>query len=162
MLTAEHIREILDYRCESGVFFWKVKRSRATIGARAGSIDKQAGYEQIGIDGKLYRSHRLAWLYVYGAWPAEQIDHINGCRDDNRIKNLRAVASCTNNQNRRAANKNNGSHLLGAYLDKRDGRYFSSIMIGRKAIHIGYFDTAEAAHAAHVLKRRELFAGNTL
>ncbi len=153
------VLSLLHYEPATGVFTWK-RGPRA--GLRAGSVDKTAGYEQIGIDGKLYRSHRLAWLYVHGSWPAGQIDHINGVRDDNRMANLRDASSDTNNQNRKGANKNNGSGLLGAHFDARTGRYMASIMKKRRQIFIGRFDTAEQAHAAHLAKRRELFDGSRL
>ena len=54
----------------------------------AGSVHS-TGYVRIGIDGRKYTSHRLAWLYVHGVWPSDQIDHINRNRSDNRIANLR-------------------------------------------------------------------------
>lgn len=160
-MSLDHVRltSILDYRPETGVFTWKTGHR---AGMRAGSVDKMAGYEQIGIGGKLFRSHRLAWLYVHGAFPVHQIDHINGNRADNRIQNLRDASADTNNQNRKGANKNNGSGLLGAHFDARTGRYMASIMKNRKQIFIGRFDTAEQAHAAHLEKRREFFKGSRL
>lgn len=123
-MNADRLRQLLDYDPAIGHFTWKIngKGGGQVAGKRAGSIDKQAGYEQVGIDGKLYRSHRLAWLYVHGEWPSGQIDHINGIRSDNRLANLRAVSNQVNGQNRHAANKNNGRKLLGVYRDKDGGR----------------------------------------
>lgn len=162
ILSATYIRSIIDYQPDTGHFLWKIARRGVKAGARAGSIDKQAGYEQIGIDGKLYRSHRLAWLYLYGSWPEGQIDHINGDRADNRAYNLREVSNDVNNQNRKGPNKNNIAGVLGVHFVKRCGKYSSAIMKDRKRIHLGYFETVEGAYAAHVAKRRELFEGNTL
>jgi len=43
--------------------------------------------------------HRLAWLLQTGSWPSNEIDHINGVRDDNRWSNLRDVSRAVNMQN---------------------------------------------------------------
>ncbi len=45
----------------------------------------------------MYKAHRLAWFYVHGVWPKEQIDHINGDKADNCIANLR-LADFSKNQ----------------------------------------------------------------
>lgn len=49
---------------------------KANVGDVAGCVDKD-GYIQIRLKGKMYPAHRLAWLYVYGEWPQDEIDHIN-------------------------------------------------------------------------------------
>lgn len=161
-MNRDYLSSILHYDPHTGHFTWIAPRRGCSVGQRAGSVDKQAGYEQIGIDGKLYRSHRLAWLYVHGVMPEDEVDHINGVRSDNRIANLRAVPGRLNNQNRRNPNRNNSRKLLGVYREKEGGRFFSAIMKDRKSIYLGRFNTPEEAHAAYVAKRRELFEGNTL
>lgn len=158
-LTIDRLRALLSYSAETGHFHWIYGPRK---GSRAGSVDKTAGYEQICIDQTLYRSHRLAWLYVNGEFPAGQIDHINGRRSDNRIENLRDASHQINNQNRRKANKCNATGLLGAHWVERCKKFSSSITKDRRTIHIGYFDTAEAAHQAHIAARRQMLAGNTL
>lgn len=47
-----------------------------------------------------------------GDWPKDQLDHINGVRDDNRIENLREVTSQQNNFNRKP-NSNSTSNYKG-------------------------------------------------
>jgi hypothetical protein len=107
MITAEYVRRRLQYDPETGVFIWKprpIDKSWSTryAGEVAGSI-KNNGYRQIRIDGVKYGAARLAWLYVYGEWPENEIDHINRVRDDDRLVNLRA-ATRTENCNNRSSN----------------------------------------------------------
>ena len=87
-LTAERLRERLHYDAGTGVFTRRVGSGHARTGEMAGSVHS-TGYVRISIDGGKYTAHCLAWLYVHGVWPPDQIDHINGNRSDNRIANLR-------------------------------------------------------------------------
>jgi hypothetical protein len=94
-LTQARLKELLDYNPDTGIFTRKVSRPGFRVGDVAGSLTER-GYIKIGIDGKNYSAHRLAWLYVHGKSPDNCIDHINGVRDDNRISNLRDVTSQEN------------------------------------------------------------------
>lgn len=100
-LTKEELRRILEYDPWNGKFRWMVKRGRKIrVGDPAGSRDRD-GYIVINIGGKIYKAHRLAWLYYYGEWlPKDRVmDHINRKRDDNRIDNLRVVIHAINRAN---------------------------------------------------------------
>ena len=101
MLTAEELRELLRYDPNTGIFRWKVKQRRVSygVGDVAGSLDSSSGYHRIRIDGRDYRASRLAWLYVYGRWPTDEIDHKNTIRDDDRLANLREATRGQNNYN---------------------------------------------------------------
>ena len=89
MITQKHLKEILDYNTETGIWTWRVNQARRIkIGQRAGTIISD-GHRHIGISGKFYKAHRLAWLYMTGEFPKDEIDHINGVPDDNRWCNLR-------------------------------------------------------------------------
>lgn len=86
MLTQSRLKTILHYDPETGMFRWRVSNGAAKAGRLAGSL-RPNGYLHIGVDCNRYYSHRLAWLYVYGVWPKDQLDHINGIPNDNRIAN---------------------------------------------------------------------------
>jgi len=146
-LTAERLREVLAYDASSGQFVWKVRPAqRIKAGAVAGTKNNQ-GYWAIRVDGNKHGAHRLAWLYVYGHWPADQIDHRNGVRDDNRICNLREATLSENQQNRKP-NSNNASGHAGVYWYKRGRKWQASICIDGDLIHLGYFDQkADAVEA---------------
>jgi len=162
-LDIARLTEVLEYNKETGRFYWKVSTSnRAKIGNEAGHYHHATGYIYISIDGKNYRAHRLAWLYVNGIFPSCKIDHINGCKSDNSIANLRDVSHSVNMQNIRAARSDNYSQLLGAHHYKKTGQWTSQIQIGKKKLYLGLFDTPEAAHAAYLFKKRELHEGCTI
>lgn len=87
-LSADRLRELLDYNPETGVFTWRVTRSNARAGKAAGNVCKK-GLLHIGVDGSMYSAHMLAWLYVHGVMPRQkEIVWLNGATTDNRIANL--------------------------------------------------------------------------
>lgn len=90
-LTHEYLLEMLHYDSISGHFWWKKTRSHKKSGSLAGSHDKSNGYIFICINKYPYLAHRLAWFYVHGKWPDNQIHHVNRNRCDNRIRNLQDV-----------------------------------------------------------------------
>lgn len=161
MLTQDRLKAVLDYNPETGVFVWKEWRGgKAHAGTAAGRLSR--GYVGIGVDGRRYRAHRLAWLYVTGEWPADEIDHINGAKADNRWVNLRQADRSINNQNRVRAHRNNTTGVLGVRPMLGTTRFFASIRIRGRSIHLGTFDTTEQAHAAYLDAKRREHAGCTI
>jgi len=148
MLTQETLKQHLSYDPNTGKFS-RVNFARVAADGSVGTIQKK-GYRSIYLCGGFYKAHRLAWLYVYGEWPKDQIDHINGNRDDNRIDNLREVCNAENAKNRRSPQGNNP--FLGVTKKKwRDQfRWCARIMIDGKSKHIGYFKSAEDARDAYI------------
>ena len=146
-LTAEKLRELLHYEPETGIFTRKVSTAHnVKVGDVAGSQDRH-GYLRIMVQSRRYKAHRLAWLYVYGEWPTDQIDHINRIRADNRIANLREVTNKQNLQNAGKSSHNTSGHT-GVYWYKRDSKWVAHIRHNHKLIHLGYFNTIEEAIAA--------------
>ncbi len=143
-LTAEKLRELLNYDPDTGIFTWKVSTSnRVKVGDAAGSLDG-GGYQQISVQSRLYKAHRLAWLHMHGTWPKLDIDHINRNRSDNRITNLRDVSHKQNHQNR----SDNASGHPGVSWHKLTSRWQVKIMHNYKQIHLGCFSILEEAIAA--------------
>jgi hypothetical protein len=146
-ITAERLRELLDYDPETGVFRWRARRGgRAYANAVAGTIACRHGYRQILVDLKLFLAHRLAWLYVYGEWPPGCLDHINRQRDDNRIANLRLATMAQNCANARVR-CNNTSGFPGVRKHKQ--KWTAYIKYNGRQIHLGMFDAPEKAHKAY-------------
>ena len=94
MLTQSALKDILHYDPTTGIF------TRYGNYTKCGSKSYQ-GYILIGIGSKMYYAHRLAWLYMTGEWPSNEIDHKNRIRDDNRWKNLREADRSLQNRNRK-------------------------------------------------------------
>src|SRR5262245_63170460 len=104
VLTAERLRELLDYDPKTGRMFWKVSRGGVVAGSEAGSLHSQ-GRVVIRIDGRMYKRSRLAWLHVTGETPAHFVDHKNGIRDDDRWENLRPASPAENSRNAKRPNR---------------------------------------------------------
>tara|TARA_R110000822_G_scaffold281251_1_gene402945 strand:- start:3129 stop:3617 length:489 start_codon:yes stop_codon:yes gene_type:complete len=147
MITQERLHELLDYDPDTGVFVWRERRGAVKSGTTAGRIH-HSGYREISINNKKYLSHRLAWLYVYGAFPDDQIDHINGVKTDNRLVNLRESTNTQNAYNR-GLMPNNSTGLKGVCFNKIRNRYQSQIVVNKKVIYLGTFSSPEEAHAAY-------------
>lgn len=153
VVTSYRLRELVLYDAATGVFINRITRGRGAIAGSVAGWKHCAGYLSIRIDGRAYLCHRLAWLYVRGVWPIDQIDHINGIRTDNRIANLRECSNAENCQNMRP--HRDGAGLLGASWEKRCGKWQSGIGIGGKRVHLGYYATREEAHAAYLQAKQE-------
>lgn len=154
LLRAEYLRKILYYDPETGMFTWRVPTCRIRIGDVAGSYDKSTGYLKIGItlDGKLckFYAHRLAWLYVYGVWPAGGLDHIDRNRINNEIINLREATQGENNINQKKRT-NCSSIYIGVSWYKSSNRWVSEIKTDGKRNIIGYFKDEKDAAIAYNL-----------
>jgi len=149
MLTQEKVRELFDYEPTTGIFTRLVRVSGAKgVGSVVGSPDGN-GYLQVRIRGKLYLLHRLAFLFVEGYFPENQVDHKNGVVADNRWLNLREVSNACNMQNCKLSNANK-SGFTGVYWDKYAGKWIAHIKINQKHIHIGLYKTATDAAIARV------------
>ena len=161
-LTAERLRELLSYEPETGEFRWRVGRGgTAVAGGRAG-CKQTIGYRRIGVAGRMYWEHRLAWLYVNGTWPSDQIDHVNGVKGDNRIANLREATRSENQGNLRQARSDSKTGLLGVHWNKPNKKFMAQIMFSGKQKYLGLFSTAEQAHQAYLVAKRELHSHCTL
>jgi hypothetical protein len=148
MITQAELKEMLDYSPDTGIFIWiKPTSLRTRKGTEAGHIGNH-GYRGIRIHRRMYMCHRLAWLYVYGDFPKNKIDHINMVRTDNRIENLREATQAENMFNT-GLRVNNQHGYKGVSLDKRDMRWNARAKVNYKQIHLGRFATKEEAAMAY-------------
>lgn len=142
-LTQARLKELLRYIPDTGDFVW-IKRTsnRIHIGDIAGGISSADGYVHIGIDGIVYRAHRLAYLYMMDEFPI-CTDHINGIRHDNRWSNLRHVDHSENCKNT-ALKSNNRTGIHGVTATRIKNR-------GNRIYYV--------SHITNKLKRRTLYTG---
>ena len=156
IVTQGQLKELVRYNPRDGVMLWR-KRSIDTIyeiRVRNAWNTKLAGKEvgQVAADGYRmckvlsvkYRVHRLIWLYVHGEWP-DEVDHVNGVRDDNRLANLRNVSMLENRRNRKL-NRNSITGVLGVNISY--DKYTACIRVGGHSIYLGTFNTIEEAASA--------------
>lgn len=153
-LTQERLKELLHYDPEMGYFTRKVRRGRCLAGVVAGTLS-DTGYIKIWFEGRLYRAHRLAWLYMTGEWPNSEIDHINGNRSDNRWVNLRSALPHQNRQNALII-PNNSSGYIGVSWNSDRGKWQVRIQHLGKTKWLGYFDNKEDARTAYLLAKKEI------
>lgn len=154
-LTAERLRERLDYDAETGVFTWRLPPPFRRPGDIAGYLNK-VGYWILHVDGARHLAHRLAWLYMTGEWPSAHIDHINRHTEDNRWANLREATRTENHANCKRY-KNNRSGFKGVCYFRPKKKWFAQISINGKRPFLGYFNTPEEAHAAYVEAAQKYF-----
>jgi HNH endonuclease/AP2 domain len=158
-ITADWIKNVLEYNPETGFFFWKQRFGRRGVpGKRAGTIDFN-GYMVVTINGKRFKGHRLAWLVMTGNWPVLAVDHINGDRSDNRFENLRE-ANCSENQHNRRLQRNNKSGYQGVAWDSHAGKWRAGIRADGRGINLGGYDTPQEAHTAYLRAKAQLHPFN--
>jgi hypothetical protein len=152
-MRQDQLREILSYDAVSGKFHWKKTTGGKLAGSEAGSVDKDTGYVRIGIFGKRYMAHVLAWIYVHGSHPLHEIDHENRCRSDNRLINLRRATHAENMKNAKWPNPlgfrgvrlyPNGKYQARmSFFDRRAGKTIQK--------SLGYYSTPEEASEIYEL-----------
>jgi len=155
-LTHARLIDVLDYDRDSGLFTWRKAtnpRMNLLVGSVAGCL-RPDGYLSISIDGDSFLAHRLAWFWITGQWPAEEIDHKNGAKADNRLANLREANRSQNRQNTRRSFSETG--LVGVSWCKRDKRFRAVIKLNGRQKSLGYFTTAESAQVAYLRAKKEI------
>jgi hypothetical protein len=160
--TIEMLHRLLICDAEAGKLFWRertpdlfadskegAERSCAKWNARfAGaeaicSESASHGYLDGAIMGQGVLAHRVIWAMVHGHWPIE-VDHINGCRRDNRIGNLRDVTRAENMRNLRRRS-DNPSGDAGVWQLPGSGKWRARVKFAGVITDLGRFETREAA-----------------
>jgi hypothetical protein len=153
-MTQNELKRLLAYDPDTGIFRWRIARGRAVVGGIAGAKNGK-GYWTIKIEWIKYQAHRLAWLYMTGEWPVDQIDHINMDRADNTWSNLRAATNAQNQAN--SLKKSNTSGLRGVHWAQKDKKWIAQIQRDYRKVRLGAFDTPEEARAVYLDAAWEAF-----
>jgi hypothetical protein len=160
LISGKRLRELLSYDPETGLWEWIVPRPGSRKSREAGTLNKVDGYRRIMIDGRLYLAHVLAWFWMTGEWPEDEVDHRDTDRANTRWENLR---DATHAQNQWNANKrqDNTSGFKGVSYHRPSGKWWARLGVNGKRHSLGLHDTREAAHAA-VVRAGEEFHGEFL
>ena len=163
-LSIKYLKARLTYDPLTGSFVWKPRpieqfKTRRAFGkwnARyAGKVAGAllvSGHVSIIIDYAPYLAHRLAWFYMTGEWPREEIDHRDTNGSNNIWENLRQATSLQNKGNMRLPSHNR-SGLKGVSWTSREQKWRA--VIADK--HLGYFNCPTAAHFAYCRAAKAYF-----
>lgn len=146
MTSIERLRELFDYDPLTGALVWRARRGSAAAGRVAGHLCLTWGYVVVGIDGGLYRAHRVIWAYVHGEWPCAEIDHRDGNRSNNALANLRQATVSQNRMNLTCLKRNNKSGVTGVSRDREKWR--AAINVDGRQVTLGRFDDFSDAVSA--------------
>jgi hypothetical protein len=155
-LDALLLRKKVNYDPETGVMTLRASGKGFVTGRVVGTKHKK-GYIRYMFNGRRFGVHQLAWLHHYGKWPKYEIDHINGNKEDNRIKNLRDVPRHINMQNRPNPLPSNKLGVVG--VKAKNKRYQAQIRVNGKMKHLGMFDTIEQASNAYKQAKAKFHEG---
>jgi len=146
-LTQTQLQAELNYDPLTGIFIRLRSGPKLKSGDVTGWVNA-VGYCQITISGKTVAAHRLAWLYMTGNWPQEDVDHINQVKTDNRWSNLRAAS--------RSANMFNTPYYSGKGVRQRGAKWEAVITPGGVPKRLGMFKSLAEANAAYYKAWQEL------
>jgi hypothetical protein len=172
------LHELFSYDVETGKLYWRerpledfrTERAGKTwnsryAGTEVGCISKD-GYRVVEVDGAQHMVHRVVFVLLLGyVGPEEEIDHINGVKDDNRIFNLRAATNAENQRNRRGAavhNLSTGIRGVRFYTDKPRRRpYQAYVQENGHQVSRSFATEAEASIAVRQMRSEHYgdFAG---
>jgi len=115
----DYIKNSFSYNSDNGII-------KNRWGREVGSVTR-SGYKVLVIqDGKKkvnFCFHRVCWFLFFGNWPDKTIDHIDGNKTNNKIKNLR-LATIQENKRNTKTQKNNSLKLKNIYeVSKKNGKY---------------------------------------
>jgi hypothetical protein len=157
MLTRARLAKEFSYDPETGEWTRIAlgTNGKGIVGARAGYVHK-FGYRQLKIDGCQHKEHRLAFLWMTGSFPPDDVDHINLVKSDNRWINLRAATRSQNMANK-ARGMSNSSGLKGVSWFKPTGKWWAQIKVNGRGRSLGLYDCPAAAHLAYVVASDKAF-----
>lgn len=152
----ETIKALLIYDGESGLFHWRHGALGNDARPKPAGTKGKRGYIAIGIKGRVYQAHRLAWLYHYGEQPPNCIDHIDRNTSNNAISNLRAATHAQNCANRSVSAKNK-CRAKGVHWNEKVGKWRAQIRVRGTLVSLGCHSTIEQAADAYDRAAKQYF-----
>jgi hypothetical protein len=125
------------------------------VGKEAGVKGTQ-GHIYVRIFNKSYAAHRVIWAMVHRRWPKNEIDHINGVYDDNRVENLREATHLENMKNQKIRTDNTSGHR-GVSMCPKTGKWLAYITKDKKFTFLGRFERLDDAVRARKAAAHEMY-----
>ena len=144
LISWQRVRELFVYR-EDGWLERAVGGRKHAASYRGRFIG--SGYLALSVDSRTYYVHRLVWFYHRAVWPSH-VDHIDGCKTNNRIENLRECTAAQNQHNTTAKSCSQ-SGLKGVFPAGSEGKWLSLIVLDGKQKYLGTFTDKVAAARAY-------------
>jgi hypothetical protein len=155
-----YFRQILRYEPETGLFYWLEDRASYGGGVLAGDVagTKGGGRKQIGVDGRTYRAHVMAyWFMTEQNVPIGfEIDHKDRDDSNNRWSNLRLATRSLNNHNSNPSSANT-SGVRGVSWVKGSDCWDARITVDDIVYVIGSFDKFTDAVKARIAAEEHFF-----
>jgi len=145
----EPAKKYLDYDEDSGELRW-AHNCRV-----AGGITNR-GYIHVRLRGTKLLAHRIVWYMAYGELP-DHIDHINGCKTDNRLSNLRACSASENVANQHTLRSNNTSGCNGVVWFPKLNKWGVTIQYKGESTYKGVFRNKRDAIRTRAEAERDMF-----
>lgn len=140
---------------------WKRSRGKAKKGSPAGSYHKK-GYYRVRYEKKNYLVHRVVYELYTGdiLLPGDEVDHIDGNKENNRGENLRKVTDATQARNlgKYTSNTSGVTGVRYVTLHKREYAQAYWMEAGRKVFFQARCDLEIDAFELCILVREEAIA----
>lgn len=154
-LTLDRLKSLLRYDPQEGTFTRAAPGRRVRVGDRAGHLNRD-GYRYVRVDGLRYGEHRLAWFYMTGEWPGDDIDHRDLHKSNNRFGNLRCATRSQNMHNTEAPSHNT-SGCKGVCFDVSTQKWLAYTFVDGRFHNFGRYLLKDEAAAAHAAGMQRLF-----
>ena len=156
MLTQESLKKLFKYNPLDGSFLRLVTTSNnARANTIAGCISVQ-GYRVIRIGPKLYRTNRLAFLYMTGQFPVFHVDHKDGDTLNDRWLNLREATVSQNLANAKLRADNTSGYKSVTWFAARK-KWMVKICVRGKHKTLGYTDNPVDGAAIYAEAAKKYF-----
>lgn len=156
-LTHQFLVDALIYNKETGEFYWRNPPGLKVKASDKAGYPVKSGYIKIGLLGRKYYAHRLAWFYYYKYWP-KLVDHINRNKNDNRIDNLRECNHSINGHNTNPKNCiNNKIWNNGIKYNNQTCKWEARIRINNEDIWLGSFISRANAEFCRNNKKVQIY-----
>ena len=146
LITHRELVDLVKFDRATGHFYWRRgARGRKGVYEPLGTKDLD-GNIIIKLNGKRYLAHRLAWFYEFASFPYFKLQHVNGDKKDNRIKNLRIMKDHPMpDEDEEVTPQKHKSAYKGVSWNAARGKWIAKVSSHGDSVYLGGFDSEEEA-----------------